>query len=75
VIQAVTLPGSGIVINPPVYQPFFRRLRLAGRRVIAAPLRRRDDGRYDLDPVAIDRALAADGVSAYLFATGHDDGW
>jgi cysteine-S-conjugate beta-lyase len=72
VIQAVTPPGSGIVINPPVYQPFFYRVRLAGRRVVEAPLRRLGDGRYDLDPEAIDRALAADGASAYLLCSPHN---
>jgi len=72
VIQAVTPEGAGIVINPPVYQPFFYRLRLAGRRVVEAPLRRLDDGRYDLDAEALDRALAADGVHAYLLCSPHN---
>jgi cysteine-S-conjugate beta-lyase len=72
VLQAVTPPGSGVVINPPVYQPFFYRVRLAGRRVVEAPLRRDEDGRYDLDPDALDRALAADGVAAYLLCSPHN---
>jgi cysteine-S-conjugate beta-lyase len=72
VIQAVTPHGSGIVINPPVYQPFFYRLRLAGRRVVEAPLRRLENGRYDLDHEALDRALAADGVAAYLLCSPHN---
>jgi cystathionine beta-lyase len=71
-IQAVTPPGAGIVINPPVYPPFFYRLRLADRRVVEAPLRRADDGRYDLDPEALDRALAANGVRAYLLCSPHN---
>ena len=72
VIQAVTPPGSGIVINPPVYQPFFYRIRLAGRRVVEAPLRREEDGRYDLDPEALDRALADSDVRAYLLCSPHN---
>jgi cystathionine beta-lyase len=72
VLQAVTPPGSGIVLTPPVYQPFFYRLRLAGRRVVEAPLRRDGDGRYDLDPEALDRALAGEGVGACLFASPHN---
>jgi cysteine-S-conjugate beta-lyase len=71
-IHAVTPPGAGIVINPPVYPPFFHRLRLADRRVVEAPLRRADDGRYDLDREALDRALAADGVRAYLLCSPHN---
>ena len=50
VLQEVTPHGSGVVINPPVYPPFFFRLRLAGREVVEAPLRRDGDGRYHLDP-------------------------
>jgi cystathionine beta-lyase len=72
VIQGVTPPGSGVVINPPVYQPFFYRLRLTGRRVVEAPLRRLRDGRYDLDPDALDRALAGQDVRACLLCSPHN---
>jgi cysteine-S-conjugate beta-lyase len=71
-IQALTPPRCGIVINPPVYPPFFYRLRLSGRRVVEAPLRCDPNGRYDLDPEAIDRALAGDGVRGYLFCSPHN---
>ncbi len=72
VLQEVTPHGSGVVINPPVYPPFFFRLRLAGRRVVEAPLRRDADGRYHLDSGAVDAALAADGVAAYLLCSPHN---
>ncbi len=72
VVQAVTPPGSGIVINPPVYPPFFFRLGFAGRQVIEAPLSRDDSGRYDLDPDALDRALATEDASAYLLCSPHN---
>ena len=71
-VQAVTPPGAGIVINPPVYPPFFDRLRLADRQIVEAPLSRADDGRYDLDPEALDQALAGDGVHAYLLCNPHN---
>ncbi len=72
VILALTPPGSGIVINPPVYPPFGIRIGLAGRRMVEAPLTRRDDGSYDLDPQVLDRALAQDGVRAYLLCSPHN---
>jgi len=72
VLRAVTPSGSGVVINPPVYQPFFYRIRQAGRQVVEAPLRRGDDGRYELDLDALDRALATEGVAAYLLASPHN---
>jgi cystathionine beta-lyase len=72
VVTAVTPPGSGVVINPPVYAPFFFRLGFTGRRVVEAPLRSLGHGRYDLDPDALDAALAADDVSAYLLCSPHN---
>ena len=71
-IMAVTPPGSGIVINPPVYAPFFFRIGFTGRHVVEAPLRRDSDGGYDLDFDALDRALGDDGVSAYLLCSPHN---
>jgi cysteine-S-conjugate beta-lyase len=71
-IQAFTPPGAGIVINPPVYPPFFYRLRLSGRHVVEAPLARGGDGRYDLDLDVLDQALAGDGVAAYLLCNPHN---
>jgi cystathionine beta-lyase len=72
VLQEVTPHGSGVVINPPVYPPFFYRLRLTGRRVVEAPLRRDSNGRYHLDIDAVDAALAADDVAAYLLCSPHN---
>lgn len=72
VLIAITPPGSGVVISTPVYAPFFFRLRFIGRQVIAAPLRRLDDGSYDLDLEVLDRALARPGVSAYLLCSPHN---
>ncbi len=72
VLMAVTPPGSGVVLNTPVYAPFFGRIGFAGRRVVEAPLRRLDDGSYDLDPGALDRALAEDGVRCYLLCSPHN---
>jgi len=72
VLLAATPHGSGVVINPPVYGPFFFRLEQCGRRIVEAPLRRGQDGSYALDPDALDRALAAPGVSAYLLCSPHN---
>ena len=71
-ITALTPPGSGVVISPPVYSPFFFRVGFAGRRVVEAPLRRRDDGGYELDAESLDRALSEDGVSAYILCSPHN---
>jgi cystathionine beta-lyase len=72
VLQEVTPHGSGVVINPPVYPPFFFRLRLAGREVVEVPLARDAGGRYELDPDALDAALARDDVAACLLCSPHN---
>jgi len=73
VIQAITPPRGGVVINPPVYAPFFFRLELAGRRIVQAPLAAdADDGGYDVDLAALDRVLAEPGVGAYLLCNPHN---
>jgi cystathionine beta-lyase len=71
-IQALVRPGGGVVINPPVYSPFFVRIELAGRRVVEAPLAVGPDGSYDLDLDAIDRALTLPGTGAYLLCNPHN---
>ena len=60
VVQAITGPRGGVVINPPVYSPFFFRLELAGRRIVRRRWRRRRRS-YDLDLDALDHALRAAG--------------
>ncbi len=71
-VQALTPPGSAIVINPPVYPPFSFRFGFADRRIVTSPLIRDDQGRYDLDLGGLDAALAEPGVAAYLLCSPHN---
>jgi cystathionine beta-lyase len=71
-VEAVTPPGSGIVVNPPVYPPFRFRFGLYGRRIIDAPLAKDETGRYDLDPAAIEAALSQPDAAAYLLCSPHN---
>src|SRR6266487_2730991 len=72
VLLATTQPGSGVVISPPVYGPYFLRIGYIGRPVIEAPLVPMSDGGYDLDADLLDQALARDGASAYLLCSPHN---
>jgi cysteine-S-conjugate beta-lyase len=72
VLLAVTPHGSGVVITPPVYGPFFFRLSFISRPVIEVPLLPGPDGDYELDLEALDRTLAAPEVSAYLLCSPHN---
>ena len=71
VLQTGTAPGDGVVINPPVYQPFFGAVEHAGRKVVEVPLTCSDDGAYGLDLAALEQAFA-DGARAYLLCSPHN---
>jgi cystathionine beta-lyase len=66
VLKLLTGPGGAVVVNPPVYPPFFQFVANLGRRVVEAPLS--PEGR--LDPEAVGRACAeatrGGGRAAYL---------
>jgi cystathionine beta-lyase len=70
VLRAVTAPGDGIVLNPPVYSPFFAAIAEIGRGVVEAPLARGDDG-WELDLDAVEQAFA-EGARAYLLCNPHN---
>ncbi|HEX3679743.1 MAG TPA: aminotransferase class I/II-fold pyridoxal phosphate-dependent enzyme [Galbitalea sp.] len=63
-LRRVIRPGDGVVINPPVYPPFFHLVPEAGGTVVEVPLL--DDGtEYSLDLDGIEAAFAG-GARALL---------
>ena len=76
ILALATEPGDGVVINPPVYPPFFQHIGFARRRVVEVPLVRADDpagptGRWELDFAGLEAAFAA-GARAYLLCNPHN---
>ena len=70
VLRATGEPGAGVVINPPVYGPFFEGIPEAGRRIVEVPLARDgDDWTLDLDGLA---AAFRAGATAYLLCSPHN---
>lgn len=47
-VQAFTDSGDAVLINTPIYTPFFEMARLSGRRVVENPMKL-VDGRYEFD--------------------------
>ena len=72
VIRLVTDPGDPVVINPPVYPPFYAFLSHDSRRVMEAPLG--SDLRLDLGALesAFRRARAGAKKVAYLISNPHN---
>ena len=70
-ILALTQPGDGVIIQSPVYGPFRMSVEGTGRKVMDAPLIRREDGRYDMDLGAAERQLQA-GAKLMLLCSPHN---
>src|SRR3954468_22650727 len=66
-LGVLTSPGDGVIVNPPVYPPYYADVEHAGRTVVRVPLA--DDGALDLE--GIDRAFAA-GARALLLCNPHN---
>ena len=70
VLALATEPGDGVVINTPVYPPFFKHIGFAGRQVVEVPLVQ-VNGRWELDFAGLEAAFAA-GARGYLLCNPHN---
>jgi cysteine-S-conjugate beta-lyase len=70
ILRLALEPGDGVVINTPVYPPFFAHITDAGQRVVEVPLVR-VAGRWELDFDGLEAAFAA-GARGYLFCHPHN---
>lgn len=66
-LRVMTEPGEGVVINPPVYHPFFNLIPAAGRELVEVPLL--DGRKLDLD--GVEEAFAA-GARAIVLCSPHN---
>ena len=64
-LEALTGPGDGVLIQRPVYHPFANMIRSHGRRLLDAPLVE-EGGRYRMDMEALRAAVAAGARLAIL---------
>lgn len=71
-LRLVTSDGDAVVVNCPVYPPFYPFVEHSGRRIVEAPLAA--DGRLDLEVLdgAFREATRAGGRAAYLLCNPHN---
>lgn len=70
ILLALTEKGDTVLINPPVYSPFFDVVRGMERTLAESPLRLRG-GRYELDLEDMERKFAS-GVKLYILCSPHN---
>ena len=70
-IGLLTRPGGTVIVNPPVYPPFFGYSERIGRTTVDAPLG--PDGRLDLDAIEhAYRTAPRDGGIVHLLCSPHN---
>ena len=70
-VSAFTRPVDGVLIQPPVYGPFFDAPRRLGRRVVENPLVADGAGRYRMDLAGMEAAFQS-GVKLALLCNPHN---
>jgi len=69
-VQAFTAPGQGVIVQPPVYFPFFSSVTTGARELVLNPLRL-EDGRYRIDFEHLEQC-AAKGARLLLLCSPHN---
>ena len=69
-ILAFSEEGEGVIIQPPVYPPFFSSVRKTGRRVIENPLVE-EQGEYRMDLAHLEQC-AAQGAKMLILCSPHN---
>ncbi|MEA5016600.1 MAG: MalY/PatB family protein [Candidatus Limiplasma sp.] len=70
-VRAFTRPGDGVLIQPPVYYPFYQVIRDNGRRVVENPLAYRDQA-YGLNLEDFERKVREQHVKLFLLCSPHN---
>lgn len=70
-VRALTQAGDAVLIQPPVYYPFFSVIRDNGRTVVENPLRYQN-GRYSIDFDDFERKIAENQVKLFILCSPHN---
>ena len=69
--MAFAAPGEGIIIQPPVYPPFFSAIEKTGRRVVENPLVEAADG-YRVDLEHLEQCAAQSDTRLLILCSPHN---
>ncbi|MDY5661020.1 MAG: MalY/PatB family protein [Coriobacteriales bacterium] len=70
-VRAFTKPGDAVLVQPPVYYPFFSDVTQNGRTLVTSPLVY-EDGRYRMDFDDFERTITDNGVKLFLLCNPHN---
>ncbi len=70
-VRALTEKGDAVIIQPPVYYPFFNVINSNGRKLIENPLIYKD-GRYEIDFEDFEKKIIENDVKLFIFCSPHN---
>lgn len=70
-IQTFTQPGDGVIIQPPVYGPFYSSIKANGRTVVENPLVQDEQGRWHMNLEQLEEQLQK-GAKMMLLCSPHN---
>ena len=69
-IEVLTEPGAGVIVQPPVYDPFYSIIEASGRKILRNDLLKTEAG-YQMDLAGLEE-LAQKGASMLLLCSPHN---
>ena len=70
-IRAATAPGDAVLVQSPVYYPFYMAIEKNGRRVVENPLVY-TDGKYSIDFEDLERKVVGEQVKLLILCSPHN---
>ncbi len=70
-VRAATRPGDTVLVQPPVYYPFYNVIRQNERKVVESPLVY-EDGKYSIDFSDVERKIVENDVKLFILCSPHN---
>lgn len=70
-VRAATNPGDAVLVQPPVYYPFYAVVQRNERRLVESPLIY-EDGRYTIDFEDMEAKIVENDVKLYILCSPHN---
>lgn len=70
-VRVTTQVGDAVLVQPPVYYPFYGVIRQNNRRIVESPLVYKN-GKYSIDFEDVQRKIVENGVKLFLLCSPHN---
>ncbi len=72
VVRAASEPGDAVIIQQPVYYPFYNIILQNGRKTVSSDLVHNEDGSYDIDYDDFERKIIENRVKLFILCNPHN---